>query len=152
MLKSNLTRSLNAFTGLVVNHLAAQAGLDADQTRAFRNLTRNAARMGGKTVKGYYKVMPTGKGEDTKVTEPQIKACYKAAIDVLAAYVPACVAYGEVEGTFSHTDKATKRVSVVPIDIPTEGMELPDDDTLADWVASSQNATHGNAQLAALDF
>jgi hypothetical protein len=152
MLKSNLTRSLNAFTGLIVNHLAAQAGLDADQTRAFRNLTRNAARMGGKTVKGYYKVMPTGKGDDTVVTDAQVDACYKAAIDVLVTYVPACVRYGEVEGTFSHTDKATKRVSVVPMDIPTEGMGLPDDATIAAWVESSKNATHGNAQLAALDF
>ena len=144
-LKKNVTSALNRFTGLIVDHLKAAGGLDDEQTRGLRNVIRDAARL------------PSGKGNETMVTNEQIAAAFATVRTLLCigtddapALIPFLSSVGSIEGTYSHTPVKNGPSVNETVTIDCSGFTVPDTATLDAWQESAMNG--GNSALATLDW
>ena len=169
----NIVRQmLTGFSARVTETLVAANGLDEDQAKGLRNLIGEGLRLGGNRLKGYYSVLPSGKGNETAVSAAVVADAQQRAKDVLQrnlgdatiGLLPALINAGTVEGGFSKDGKAAKgrkgepgyvpavKGTAMLVDIPTEGWELFTDEDLDSIMDSATAGGAKNAQLMKLDF
>jgi hypothetical protein len=165
ILLNTARQTLGAFARGAANTLSALHGLDDDQTRGLRNLVSKALRNGGKRTKGYYKILPTGKGDTVQVPEAIMETACDTARETLNVLITAIAAAGSRRVTYSTGAKGAKgkpgdadyqpaikgRNVAFDIDDTTEWEPL-DDETMDALMDAAANGGATDADLADLDF
>ena len=108
MILNDARRALGAFARSAANTIAAQNGLDDDQTRGLRNLVSTALRDGGKKTKGFYGVLPSGDGKVVEVSEAVFTTAQNTARHALKVLIAAIAAAGSRQVKYSTGAKAAK--------------------------------------------
>lgn len=141
-----LIRALNLFVGMVAQKVANGAGFTDAETTAFRNLMRLCAREGGKSVKGYYSVLPAAKGlpkvkvdgeERNPITQGAVEKARDAAFRVVARLLEVLSTKVEQKGIYSV--KGTPTTIMIPVG--QIGDDLPDAESMVQsWEAACAKA------------
>lgn len=145
-----LVRALNLFVGFIAQKVANGSGFTDAESAGFRNLMRLCAREGGKSVKGYYSVLPAaGKlpkviVEDevrNPVTFAQVERARDAAFRVTARLLEVLSTKVEQKALYSVKGK----VSTIMVPVGQIGNDLPDEASINEsWEnACARAATPG---------
>jgi hypothetical protein len=158
-------QNLGAFVKLIATAVSTAAGLEADEQRGLRNLYAEIGRLGGPNTKGFYDILPGGKGDEVQVSTAMLDEAKDATLDLMIRLTEGLASKGEQRVTYSTGAKAAKgkpgeegyvpavKGHTVALDVDCSDFEVPDDETLdAIWANAQAGGSSAKADLSGLDL